>query len=90
MSFYLYLFNICIFGMMKDRGLEFYLAPSLPQVATLKSRSELSAIPTLGPDLAVKVMDLEFSYKSQNVCILVFIAISSRPFDEIHLYLAWW
>ena len=51
-----------------------------------RSRVLLSTHPTLDCDLEVKVTDLEFSYKSQNVCInLVYIAVSSRPFDEFHL-----
>ena len=33
-----------------------------------RSKVLLSAIPTPGPDLEVKVKDLEFSYKSQNFC----------------------
>ena len=31
----------------------------------------------------------EFSYKRQNICLKVNIAISLRPFDEFHLYLAY-
>ena len=38
-------------------------------------------IPNSGCDLEIKVADLEFSYKSQNVCIFVYTATSSRPFD---------
>ena len=41
----------CIFGMMVDRDLEFYSAQSSPW----------------GYDPEVKITDLEFSYKSQNV-----------------------
>ena len=48
------------------------------------------SIPTWGCDLEVKVTDLDFSYKSQNVWIQVYIAISSGPLDEFHLYLALW
>ena len=46
----------------------------------------LGLIPNPGHDLDVKVT--EFSYKSQNVYLYVYIAISSRPFVEFHLYLA--
>ena len=40
-------------------------------------------IPTPGVT-EVKVTDLEFSYKSKNLCVYVYIAISSRPFVEFH------
>ena len=40
-------------------------------------------IPISGYDLEVKVTVLEFSYKNKNICIYVYIAISSRPFDEL-------
>ena len=36
---------------------------------TYRSVVLLSTIPNPGCDLEVKVTDLEFSYKSQNVCI---------------------
>ena len=53
-----------------------------------RSQVLLSAIPTLGPDLGVMITDLEFSYKSQNFCTEVYIAILSRPLNEFHFYLA--
>ena len=49
-----------------------------------RSQVLLSAIPTLGPDLEVKLT--EFSNESQNICTLVYTAILSRPFNEFHLY----
>ena len=39
-------------------------------------------IPIPGYDLEVKVTDLEISYKSKKKCILVYIAIPSRPVVE--------
>ena len=35
----------------------------------------LREIPVPGPDLEVKVTDLEFTYKSQTFCFKVYIAI---------------
>ena len=32
----------------------------------------------------VKVTNLEFSYKSKKFCVLVYIAIPSRPFLKFH------
>ena len=52
-----------------------------------RSKILLGAIPILGPDLEVKVMDLGFSYKSQNFCTEVYIAILSRPFNKFHVYI---
>ena len=53
-----------------------------------RPRVLLSMIPTMGCGLEVKVTDFEFSYKSQNFCIYAYVAVSSRPFDKSHLYLA--
>ena len=49
-----------------------------------KSKDFISTDPTPGDNLVVKV--IEFSLKSQNFCVTVYIAISSRPFEEFHLY----
>ena len=54
-----------------------------------RSKVLLSAIPALEPDPEVKVTDLEFLYKSQNVCTQVYIAMLLRPFNEFQVYLAW-
>ena len=57
-----------------------------------RSKVLLIAIPILGSDLEVKVMDLEFSHKNQSfcTCVLYSFLVLLRPFDEFHVYLAGW
>ena len=55
-----------------------------------RSKVFISTDPTPGDNLEVKVTDLEFSLKSQNFCVLVYIAIPSKPFVEFHFCFTCW